>query len=96
MFLAALKNHHFAEWTDHEVRYAKLIEAISQITSLDELKEYQPSTYELRSLYQEISKSVEGIKPKCKRYIHLLKDMYQSERRKILHSQTSGQENIFL
>ena len=92
LFLDALKNSsNSAEWRDHEVRFAKIIAALSLTTlKFEELKakgrDYQPSVYELGSLYQDYSKSVEGVKTECEKYIHLLKDKYQSERCKVMQT----------
>ena len=101
LFSDALKNSSTAaEWREHEVRFAKTIEAIAQISSkFEELKfkgkDYEPSIYELGSLYQEYCKSIEGINNECDSCIHLLKDKYQSERRKVLRCQTSGLEQLY-
>ena len=87
LFSDALKNSSTAaEWREHEVRFAKTFVAIAQISSkFEELKSkgkyYEPSIYELGSLYQEYSKSIERIINECNGCIHLLKDKYQSERR---------------
>ena len=100
-FSDALKNSSTAaEWREHEVRFAKTIEAIAQISSkFEELKskgkDYEPSIYELGSLHQEYSKSIEGINNECNSCIHQLKDNYQSERRKVLSCQTSGLEQLY-
>ena len=80
LFSDALKNSSTAaEWREHEVRVAKTIEAIAQISSkFEELKskgkDYEPSIYQLGSLYQEYNKSIEGINNECNSCIHLLKD----------------------
>ena len=101
LFSNALKNSsNAAEWREHEVRFAKTIEAIAQISSkFEELKskgkDYEPSTYELGSLYRDYSNSIEGIKNECDSCIHLLKDKYQSDRRKVLLCQTSGLEQLY-
>ena len=101
LFSDALKNSSTAaEWSEHDVRFAKAIEAIAQISSkFEELKskgkDCEPSIYELGSLYQEYSKSIEGINNECNSCIHLLKDKYQSERRKVLSCQTSGLEQLY-
>ena len=101
LFSKALKNSsNAAEWREHEVRFAKTIEAIAQISSkFEELKakgkDYEPSVYELGSLYQDYSNSIEGIKNECDSCIHLLKDKYQSDRRKVLRCQTSGLEQLY-
>ena len=47
------------------------------------------------SLYQDHTKSNEGITNECNSYIHLLKDKYQSERRKVLRCQTSGLDQLY-
>ena len=96
----ALKNSsNSVEWTEHEVRFGKTIEAIAQtISKFEELKnkgkDHEPSIYELGSLYQEYSKAIEGINnsDSC---IRLLKDKYQSERRKVVLCQTSGLEQLY-
>ena len=95
LFSDALKNSfHAAEWREHELRFAKTIEAIAQtISKLEELntkgKDNEPSIYELGSLYQDYSKSIEGINNEFNSYIHLLKDKYHSERGKVLRCQTA-------
>ena len=101
LFSDALKNSaNAAEWREHKLRIAKTIEAIAQISSkFEELKskgkDYEPGIYELGSLYQHYSKSIEGITNECNNCIHLLKDKYQSDRRKVLRCQTSGLEQLY-
>ena len=101
LFSDALKNSSTAaDRREHEVRFAKTIKAIAQIPSkfeepISKGKDYEPSIYELGSLYQEYSKSIEGINNECNSCIHLLKDKYQSERRKVLSCQTSGLEQLY-
>ena len=101
LFLDALKNSSTStECREHEVRFAKIIEVIAQVTSkFEELKtkgnDYEPSIYELGSLYQDYSKAIEGINTECDSCIRLLKDKYQSERRKVLNCQTSGLEQLY-
>ena len=99
-FSNALKNSsNAAEWREHEVRFAKTIEAIAQTSSkFEELKakgkDYEPSIIEVGSLYQDYSESIEGITNESDSCIHLLKDKYQSERRKVLRCQTSGLKQL--
>ena len=90
LFSNALKHSsNAAEWREHEVRFAKTIEAIAQTSSkFEELKakgkNYEPDMYELGSLYQDSSESIEGITNESDNCIHLLKDKYQSERLKFI------------
>ena len=101
LFSDALKNSsNSAEWKEHELRSAKAIEAIAPIFSkLEELKDkgkdYEPSVYELGSLFQEYNKVLERINKERDSCIHLLKDKYQSERRNVLRCQTSGLEELY-
>ena len=101
LFSDALKNSaNAAEWREHELRIAKTIEAIAQISSkFEELKskgkDYEPGIYEMGSLYQDYSNSIEGIKNECDSCIHLLKDKYLSDRRKVLRCQTKGLEQLY-
>ena len=101
LFSDALKNSaNAAEWREHELRIAETIEAIAPISSkFEELKskgkDYEPSIYEMGSLYQDYSKPIERINNECNSYIHLLEDKYQSERRKVLRCQTSGLEQLY-
>ena len=101
LFSDALKNSsNSAEWREHEVRFAKTIEAIAPITSkLEELKakekENKPSLHEMGSLYQAYTRAIEQIKRECQSCIHLIKERHQSERRKVLQLQTSGLEHLF-
>ena len=80
LFSDALKNSaNAAEWREHELRTAKTIEAIAQISSkFEELKskgeDYEPGIYELGRLYQDYSKSIEGITNECNS-----KDKYQQK-----------------
>ena len=79
--------------------FAKTIEAIAQISSrFEELKakgkDYEPSLYELGSLYQDYSESIERVTNESDSCIYLLKDKYQSERRQFLRCQTSGFEQL--
>ena len=66
------------------------------IVYIEELKSkgnyYKPSIYELGSLHQGYSHSIERMKTECDSRIQFLKDKYQSEQRKVLHCQTSGIE----
>ena len=82
------------------MRFAETIKAIAQtISKLEELKikgqEYEPSIYELGSLYQDYSKANERINNECDSFIRLLKDQYQSERRKVVQRQMSGLEQLY-
>ena len=58
-------------------------------------KDYEPGICELGSLCQDYSKYIEGINNECLSCIHLLKDKYQPERRKVLHCQTKDLEQFF-
>ena len=101
LFSDALKNSsNAADWREHELQFAKTIEAKAPISSkFEELKskekDYEPSIYELGSPNQDYSKSIEGMNNECNSYTHLLKDKYQSERRKVLRCQTSGLEQLY-
>ena len=101
LFSDALKNSANAtEWREHELRIVTTIEAIAQVSSkFEELKskgkDYELGIYELGSLYQDYSKSIEGRTNECNSCIHLLKDKYQSDRRKVLRCQTSGLEQLY-
>ena len=80
LFSDALKNSsNYADWREHEVRFAKTVEAIAAITSkLEELKakekENEPSLHELGSLYQEYTRAIERIKRERQCCIHLIKE----------------------
>ena len=101
LFPYSMKNSsNSTEWREHELQFAKSIAAIAPITSMfEELKaignEYKPSIYKLGSLYQEYTKLLERTEHECLSCIHLLKDNYQSERRKVLQQQTSSLEHLF-
>ena len=58
-------------------------------------KSRELSVYELGSLYQDYTESVEGIKNKCEHCIHLLKDRYQPERRKVTQQQTCEVDELY-
>ena len=82
------------------MRFAKAIEAIAPIFSKfeelkDKGKDYEPSVYELGSLFQEYNKALKRINKERDSCIHLLKDKYQSERRNVLRCQTSGLEQLY-
>ena len=82
------------------MRFAKTIEAIAQtISKFEELKtkgkDYKPSFYESGSLYPDHNQAIEGINDECDRCVRLLKDKYQSERRKVVQCQTSGLEQLY-
>ena len=101
LFSDVLKNSsNSAEWREHEVRSAETIEATAQtISKFEELKtkgkDYEPSIYKPGSLYQDYSKALVGIKNECDSCIRLLKDKYQSERRKVVQCQTSSLEQLY-
>ena len=48
-------------------------------------KYYEPSVHELSSLFQDYTKSLEGINSESDSCFHLFKDKCQRERRKVLH-----------
>ena len=78
----------------------KTIEALALTASkFEELKgkgkDYKPTKYELGSLFLDYSKSIEEMKHECESCIHLLKDKYQSERRKVMQHQTSSLEELY-
>ena len=58
-------------------------------------KENKPSLHELGSLYQEYTRAIEQMKRECQSCIHLIKENYHSERRKVVQLQTSGLEHLF-
>ena len=77
----------------------KTIEALALTASkFEELKgkgKDKPTKYELGSLFLDYSKSIEEMKHECESCIHLLKDKYQSERRKVMQHQTSSLEELY-
>ena len=101
LFSDALKNSSYsAQGRKHEVWFGKTIEALALTASkFEEMKgkgkDYKPTKYELGSLSLDYSKSIEEMKHECESCIHLLKDKYQSERRKVTQHQTSSLEELY-
>ena len=96
----ALKNSPYsAEWRKHELRFGKTIDAPAETAwKFEELKgkgkDYTPIICELSSLYLEYSKSIEEMKHECESCIHIPKDNYQSEPRKVMQHQTISLEEL--
>ena len=82
------------------MRFGETIEALALTASKFEksecmAKDFKPRIYKLGSVYLDYSKAIEEMKHECENSILLLKNKYQSDRRKVMEHQTSSHEELY-